>query len=62
MVKFRSDMAGKAVNSKIDYDLALGKKVPVAGTPTLLLNGKHIESDVWSDKDKFTQAVKDALK
>jgi len=62
MDKFRTDMAGKAVNSKIDYDLALGKKVPVTGTPTILLDGNKIESDVWSNKAKLKTAVEDALK
>lgn len=62
MAKFRTDMASKAVNSKIDYDLALGKKIPVTGTPTILLEGKKIESDVWGDVDKLTKTVEDALK
>lgn len=60
--KFKADMDSKAVNNKIDFDLALGKRVPVTGTPTILLADKKIESDVWSDKDKFKAAVEDALK
>jgi protein-disulfide isomerase len=60
--KFMKDMDSKAVNEKIDFDLALGKKIPVQGTPTILLAGNKIESDVWSDKQKFTSAIEDALK
>lgn len=60
--KFKKDMESKAVNDKIDFDLALGKRVPVSGTPTILLNNKKIESDVWSDKDKFRAAIENALK
>lgn len=60
--KFKKDMESNAVNNKIDFDLALGKRVPVSGTPTILLNNKKIESDVWSDKDKFKAAIEDALK
>ena len=60
--KFTADMASKAVNQKIDYDLALGKKIPVTATPTILINGKTIDSDTWSNKDSFKQAVEDALK
>lgn len=60
--KFKKDMESKAVNDKIDFDLALGKRVPVAGTPTILLNDKKIESDVWSDKEKLKAAFEDALK
>jgi len=59
--KFRTDMAGSAVNEKIDYDLALGKTVQVSGTPTILLNGEKIESSVWSDKAKLKAAVEKAL-
>lgn len=62
IAKFKADMDSKAVNSKIDFDLALGKRVPVTGTPTLLLDGKKVESTVWSDKEKFKAAVEDALK
>jgi protein-disulfide isomerase len=60
--KFKSDMDSKKVNDKINFDLALGKKIPVEGTPTIMLNGQKIESDVWGDKDKFRTAVEDALK
>ena len=59
--KFKSDMESSAVNNKINFDLALGKKVPVTGTPTILLNGEKIESDVWGSKDKFKSAIENAL-
>ena len=49
------------MNNKINFDLALGKKVPVTGTPTILLNGEKIESDVWGSKDKFKSAIENAL-
>ncbi len=62
MAKFTKDMQSNDVNSKIDFDLALGKKVPVSGTPTILLKGEKIESDVWSDKEKFRAAIENALK
>lgn len=62
MDKFRKDMASNEVNDKIDFDLALGKKIPVTGTPTILLNGEKIESDVWNDAKKLTTKVEDALK
>jgi len=60
--QFKSDMDSKNVDSKINFDLALGKKIPVQGTPTILLNGKQIESDVWSDKAKFKAQIDEALK
>jgi protein-disulfide isomerase len=60
--KFEADMDAKGVSDKINFDLALGKKVPVQGTPTILLNGKQIDSNTWGDKDKMKSAVEDALK
>lgn len=60
--KFKSDLDSKAVSDKINFDLALGKKVPVQGTPTILLDGKKIESDVWSDQEKFKEVIKESLK
>jgi len=60
--KFKTDMESKNVSDKINFDLALGKTIPVSGTPTLLLNGKQIDSETWSDKDKMKAAVEDALK
>ncbi len=60
--KFKTDMDSKSVNDKINFDLALGKKIPVTGTPTILLKDAQIQSDVWNDKAKFQSAIEDALK
>lgn len=60
--KFKKDLGSKAVNDKINFDLALGKKVPVTGTPTILLNGKKVESETWQDVKKFKTLVEEALK
>ncbi len=61
MDKFKTDVEGKAVNDKINFDLALTRKINATATPTMLLNGKKIESDVWGDKTKFEAQIKDAL-
>lgn len=42
--KFAKDLDSSKVLYKIDFDEALGKKIGVAGTPTLVLNGKKISS------------------
>ena len=60
--KFSTDMDSKRVNDKINFDLALAKKVGASATPAIYLEGKKIESDVWSDKAKLKTAVEDALK
>ena len=42
--KFLTDLASKAVNSKISFDQALGNKVNVDSTPTFYLNGEKLSS------------------
>lgn len=43
-----SDNAAR-VGKKIDFDIALGKKQGVSGTPTLYLNGKEISKEYFKD-------------
>ncbi len=62
MDKFKADMSSKNVGDKINFDMALAKKVGANATPTLLLDGKKIESDIWSDQAKFKAAIEEALK
>lgn len=62
MNKFNADIDSKNVNDKINFDLALSKKIGASATPTIYLGDKKIESDVWSDKAKLKAAVEDALK
>ena len=38
--KFRTDMESDSIKSKINYDVALGKKAGVTGTPGIFVNGK----------------------
>ena len=47
MDKFNADVAGKEAGQKINFDMALGKSVDVAATPTFFLNGKKLD-DVTS--------------
>lgn len=60
MDKFKSDMESKAVSDKINFDLGLGRKDNVTGTPTILLGGEKVED--WADKDVFKQKIEDAIK
>jgi len=61
IAKFKTDIESQAVNDKINFDLALTRKIGASATPTMLLNGKKIESDIWSDKTKFESEIKSAL-
>ncbi|HEX7484047.1 MAG TPA: thioredoxin domain-containing protein [Candidatus Saccharimonadales bacterium] len=71
--KYDTDFASEGVNAKINFDMALGKKANVSGTPTFYLNGKivdqyvkdgaFVESNVdgaqpiWSDADAFEKLL-----
>lgn len=44
--KFKEDLAGTAVNQKISFDQALGKKLNVTGTPTFYLQGEKISDEL----------------
>ena len=44
--KFKKDVAGDAVNKKISYDQALGRKANVSATPTILINNKPVDQHV----------------
>lgn len=48
--QFKSDFESRAVNQKITYDQALGKKDNVQGTPTFFLNGKELNQYVKDGK------------
>lgn len=76
--KLRTSFSDKNIKQKIDFDVALGKKAGVTGTPAFYLNGKNISSQrfngsklttdtndsyVWSDPAAFeTLVIKPALK
>lgn len=40
--RFQSDMKGEAVQRIVQSDIRLAEKLSVTGTPTMLLNGRHI--------------------
>lgn len=68
MDKFSTDIAGKEVGQKINFDLALGKSVKVSSTPTFFLNGEQldeatttgiIQGDLSSIKEKLDALIGD---
>lgn len=59
---FATDIASDNVTKKIKYDMAIGKKVDVASTPTFILNGKMLAQDEWGDPAKFEAAIVAQLK
>lgn len=47
--KFNADIAAKPVNSKINFDLALGKESGTSATPTFFLNGEKLDDATSGD-------------
>ena len=60
--KFQADMKSKEITDKISFDLALGRKDGVTGTPTIFFNGERLESDVWADIDKLSALIDKTIK
>lgn len=59
--KFTADLAGSAINQKISFDQALGKKAGADATPTFVLGGKKLNNE-WADEAKFEELIVNALK
>ncbi len=61
--KFDSDMSSTQVSNKISYDIALGTKAGVDGTPTFFLNGKKLDGKTdFSSESNFKNTINTALK
>ena len=50
--KIRAGFEDKNIKQKIDFDVALGKKVGISGTPSFFINGKNV-SDLRYSGDKI---------
>lgn len=59
---FKTDIGSEKVTKKINYDLAIGKKINVTSTPTFVLNGKTLTQEEWGDPEKFEAAIVAQLK
>lgn len=46
LVKFREDMASSEVSKKISFDMGIGKRVDIYGTPAFYIDGQWIN---WSE-------------
>lgn len=58
---FKKDMSSEKISKKINYDIEVGKKIHVTGTPTVYLDGETI-GDAWKTEDKLNEAIEKALK
>lgn len=62
MKKFDADMSSSPVTSKINFDIALGTKVSVSGTPSFILNGKKLETSAYGTEEIFKNTISAELK
>lgn len=46
--KFNSDLGSKEVSQKISFDMAIGKRIDIPGTPAFYIDGQIID---WSNKN-----------
>jgi protein-disulfide isomerase len=50
------------INKKINFDIALGRKANVSGTPTFFLNGTLLDSEQFNSKESFENALLEEFK
>lgn len=50
------------INKKINFDIALGRKLNVTGTPTFYLNGKQLKQDQYNSAEALEAAILAELK
>ncbi len=51
-----------AINKKINFDIALGRKINVSGTPTFYLNGMKLTDEQFNSPEAFEKALLDEFK
>ena len=57
--QFKTDLSDARITKKINFDVAVGRKQGVTGTPTFYLNGELVKPT--DDADYLETAVKEAL-
>lgn len=60
--KFRNDLKSNDINQKIKFDMELGRAHNLDATPTLIINGKLVDSSIWSDENKLKKYISEASK
>ena len=62
MKKFDADMSANNVTAKINFDIAVGNKATVSGTPTFFLNGKKLDGKAYGTEATFKNTINAELK
>ena len=58
---FEKALTNVSINQQISFDQALGKKINVSGTPTILLNGEKLSDEISNDVIQSDGAKLEAL-
>ena len=56
--KFKSDMGSSEVKKKIDFDMGIGKKIDVPGTPAIYLDGERVDFSDAGTEEKFLDLMR----
>ncbi|MBQ3306154.1 thioredoxin domain-containing protein [Candidatus Saccharibacteria bacterium] len=56
--KFKNDMGSANVKKKIDFDMGIGKKIDVPGTPAIYLDGEWIDFSNAGTEEKFYELLR----
>ena len=62
--KFTSTLSDQSsfINKKINFDIALGRKIGVTGTPTFLLNGTKLSDNQYNTQEALEKTLLDEFK
>lgn len=60
--RVKEDMSSSAVSTKINFDMALGRRESLNGTPSIIVDGKKLGDDIWGDEAKFKAFLDEKLK
>lgn len=62
--KFNSVLSKQSasINKKINFDIALGRKLNVTGTPTFYLDGKKLDEAAYNGQDTFDKTLQKEFK
>ena len=59
--KFRNDMKSEAVKKKISFDMELGNRTNIEGTPTFYLNGEKIDFSGAKGEEGFLNVFREKI-
>jgi len=58
VAKFKEDMKSKAVAKKIAFDMGIGKKIDIPGTPAFYIDGEWIDLSSAKTEDDFYNTMR----